>query len=119
MHAPTTSPPCAARAPGAIATLRFNRPEALNAIDVPMAQAFWPPQTIAADPGVRAGAARQRQGLHGRGDWPPLRPTRCRAPTDILTPSTRPCPCWPASTPPSLPRRTVWRRELTWRHAAG
>ena len=40
---------------GAIATLQFNRPEALNALDVPMAQAFLAAvQQIAADPGVRA-----------------------------------------------------------------
>ncbi|WP_234197026.1 MULTISPECIES: enoyl-CoA hydratase/isomerase family protein [Pseudacidovorax] len=40
---------------GAVAILRFNRPQALNAIDVPMAQAFLAAvQGLAADPGVRA-----------------------------------------------------------------
>lgn len=40
---------------GAVATLRFNRPQALNAIDVPMAQAFLAAvKGLAADPGVRA-----------------------------------------------------------------
>lgn len=40
---------------GAVATLVFNRPAALNALDVPMAQAFLAAvQDIAADPGVRA-----------------------------------------------------------------
>jgi len=40
---------------GAVAHLRFNRPEALNAIDVAMAQAFLRACTeIAADPSVRA-----------------------------------------------------------------
>lgn len=40
---------------GAVATLRFNRPAALNAIDVPMAQAFLTAvRDIAADRSVRA-----------------------------------------------------------------
>ncbi|RZI64507.1 MAG: enoyl-CoA hydratase, partial [Variovorax sp.] len=40
---------------GAIATLRFNRPSALNAIDVPMARAFLAAaRDIAADTSVRA-----------------------------------------------------------------
>ncbi|WP_431512278.1 enoyl-CoA hydratase/isomerase family protein [Variovorax sp. DAIF25] len=40
---------------GAVATLRFNRPAALNAIDVPMAQAFLAAvRAIAADRSVRA-----------------------------------------------------------------
>ncbi|WP_295378737.1 enoyl-CoA hydratase-related protein [uncultured Pseudacidovorax sp.] len=40
---------------GAVAILRFNRPQALNAIDVPMAQAFLAAvRGLAADPGVRA-----------------------------------------------------------------
>ena len=40
---------------GAVATLRFSRPEAMNAIDVPMAQALLAAvQELAADPGVRA-----------------------------------------------------------------
>lgn len=40
---------------GAVATIAFNRPQALNAIDVPMAQGFLAAvKAIAADPGVRA-----------------------------------------------------------------
>lgn len=40
---------------GAVAILRFNRPQALNAIDVSMAQAFLAAvRGLAADPGVRA-----------------------------------------------------------------
>lgn len=40
---------------GAVATLRFNRPDALNAIDLPMATAFLAAvRQIAADPGIRA-----------------------------------------------------------------
>ena len=40
---------------GAVATLRFSRPEAMNAIDVPMAQALLAAvRGLAADPGVRA-----------------------------------------------------------------
>lgn len=40
---------------GAVAILRFNRPQALNAIDVTMAQAFLAAvRGLAADPGVRA-----------------------------------------------------------------
>jgi len=39
----------------AVATLRFNRPDALNAIDLPMATAFLAAvRQIAADPGIRA-----------------------------------------------------------------
>ncbi|WP_295524961.1 enoyl-CoA hydratase-related protein [uncultured Pseudacidovorax sp.] len=40
---------------GAVAILRFNRPRTVNAIDVPMAQAFLAAvRGLAADPGVRA-----------------------------------------------------------------
>lgn len=40
---------------GAVAHIRFNRPQALNAIDIPMAEAFLrASEQIAADPGVRA-----------------------------------------------------------------
>ena len=54
MHTPTTAPLLLERE-GAIATLRFNRPEALNAIDVAMATALLAAvQSIATDPGVRA-----------------------------------------------------------------
>ncbi|SIR73420.1 enoyl-CoA hydratase/isomerase family protein [Pseudacidovorax sp. RU35E] len=47
--------PLLASREGAVAILRFNRPQALNAIDVPMAQAFLAAvRGLAADPGVRA-----------------------------------------------------------------
>ena len=53
--APAPQQPLLLERNGAIATLRFNRPESLNAIDVPMANAFLAAvQSIAADPGVRA-----------------------------------------------------------------
>ena len=53
--APAPQQPLLLERNGAVATLRFNRPEALNAIDVPMANAFLAAvQSIAADPGVRA-----------------------------------------------------------------
>ena len=38
--APAPQQPLLLERNGAVATLRFNRPEALNAIDVPMANAF-------------------------------------------------------------------------------
>lgn len=51
----TTDAPLLTGRDGAVATLRFNRPAALNAIDVPMARAFLAAvQDIAADRGVRA-----------------------------------------------------------------
>ena len=73
---------------GAIATLRFNRPEALNAIDVPMANAFLAAvQSIAADPGVRAvvlcGSGR---GFIAGGDLATLRADPVQGAIDILTP---------------------------------
>ena len=50
-----SQPPLLAGREGAVATLQFNRPAALNAIDAPMAQAFLAEvRAIAADPGVRA-----------------------------------------------------------------
>ena len=40
---------------GAVATILFNRPQALNALDVPTAEAFHAAcRTLAADPSVRA-----------------------------------------------------------------
>lgn len=51
----TPSPVLRVEREGAIATLCFNRPAALNAVDVPMAQALLAAvQDIAAHPGVRA-----------------------------------------------------------------
>lgn len=51
---PVADPPLHVLRDGAVATLRFARPEALNAIDVPMAQALLAAvQGLAGDPGVR------------------------------------------------------------------
>ncbi|MDP9882469.1 2-(1,2-epoxy-1,2-dihydrophenyl)acetyl-CoA isomerase [Variovorax boronicumulans] len=51
----TSSSPLLVGREGAVATLRFNRPAALNAIDVPMATAFLAAaRTLAADKSVRA-----------------------------------------------------------------
>lgn len=62
---------------GAVATIAFNRPQALNAIDVPMAQGFLAAvKAIAADPGVRAVLMRGE----GKASWPAAT-WRCWAPT--------------------------------------
>jgi 2-(1,2-epoxy-1,2-dihydrophenyl)acetyl-CoA isomerase len=51
----TTDAPLLLARDGAVATIRFNRPGALNAIDVPMANAFLAAaRELAADKGVRA-----------------------------------------------------------------
>ena len=73
---------------GAIATLRFNRPDALNAINVPMANAFLTAvQSIAADPGVRAVVLRGNgRGFMAGGDLATLRADPVQGAIDILTP---------------------------------
>ena len=73
---------------GAIATLRFNRPDALNAINVPMANAFLAAvQSIAADPGVRAVVLRGNgRGFMAGGDLATLRADPVQGAIDILTP---------------------------------
>ena len=73
---------------GAIATLRFNRPDALNAIDVPMANAFLAAvQTIAADPSVRAVVlCGNGRGFMAGGDLTTLRADPVQGAIDILTP---------------------------------
>ena len=88
MHAPTTPPPVLLERQGAIATLRFNRPEALNAIDVPMAQAFLAAvQAIAADPGVRAVVLRGNgKGFMAGGDLATLRANPVQGAADLLAP---------------------------------
>ena len=51
----TTSPALIVGREGAVATITFNRPHALNAIDVAMAQGFLAAvRAVAGDPGVRA-----------------------------------------------------------------
>ncbi|MGN8002834.1 enoyl-CoA hydratase/isomerase family protein [Acidovorax sp. 22279] len=86
--APAPQPPLLLERHGAIATLRFNRPEALNAIDVPMANAFLAAvQSIAADPGVRAVVLRGNgRGFMAGGDLATLRANPVQGAIDILTP---------------------------------
>ena len=73
---------------GAIATLRFNRPDALNAIDVPMANAILAAvQTVAADPAVRAVVlCGNGRGFMAGGDLATLRADPVQGAIDILTP---------------------------------
>lgn len=73
---------------GAVATLRFARPAALNAIDVPMAQALLAAvQQLAADPGVRAvvlcGAGKA---FMAGGDLATLRADPVQGAADLLGP---------------------------------
>jgi 2-(1,2-epoxy-1,2-dihydrophenyl)acetyl-CoA isomerase len=86
--APVPQPPLLLERQGVIATLRFNRPEALNAIDVPMANAFLAAvQSIAADPGVRAVVLRGNgRGFMAGGDLATLRADPVQGAIDILTP---------------------------------
>ena len=86
--APAPQPPLLLERHGAVATLRFNRPEALNAIDVPMANAFLAAvQSIAADPGVRAVVLRGNgRGFMAGGDLATLRADPVQGAIDILTP---------------------------------
>lgn len=73
---------------GAIATLCFNRPAALNAVDVPMAQAFLAAvQAIAQDPGVRVVVLRgEGKGFMAGGDLATLRARPVQGAMDLLTP---------------------------------
>lgn len=82
------TPPLLLEREGAIATLRFNRPEALNAIDVPMANAFLAAvQTVAADPAVRAVVlCGNGRGFMAGGDLATLRADPVQSAIDILTP---------------------------------
>ena len=73
---------------GAVVTLRFSRPEALNAIDVPMAQALLAAvRDIAADASVRAvvlcGAGK---GFMAGGDLATLRANPVQGAADLLGP---------------------------------
>ncbi len=73
---------------GAVATLRFSRPEAMNAIDVPMAQALLAAvQQLAADPDVRAvvlcGAGKA---FMAGGDLATLRADPVQGAADLLGP---------------------------------
>ncbi len=86
--APSPQPPLLLERHGAIATLRFNRPEALNAIDVPMANAFLTAvQSLAADLGVRAVVlCGNGRGFMAGGDLATLRADPVQGAIDILTP---------------------------------
>lgn len=73
---------------GGVATLRFNRPDALNAVDVPMAQALLrAAQTLAADGSVRAivlcGAGKA---FMAGGDLATLRGDPLQGAADLLEP---------------------------------
>lgn len=85
---PTAAPALEVTRAGAAVTLRFNRPNALNAIDVPMAQALLAAvQRIAADPTVRAvvlcGAGK---GFMAGGDLATLRADPVQGANDLLIP---------------------------------
>ena len=88
MHATPPPPPVLLERQGAIATLRFNHPEALNAIDVSMAEAFLAAmQAIAADPGVRAVVLRGNgKGFMAGGDLATLRANPVQGAADLLAP---------------------------------
>ena len=83
-----TPPPLLLERNGAIATLRFNRPGALNAIDVPMATALRDAvRALAQDAGVRCvvlcGAGK---GFMAGGDLATLRANPVQGAKDLLTP---------------------------------
>ena len=73
---------------GAIATLRFCRPEALNAINVPMAQALLQAaRSLAADPSVRAVVlCGDGKGFMAGGDLATLRSDPVQGAADLLEP---------------------------------
>ena len=84
----TTPPPLLLERHGAIATLRFNRPGALNAIDVPMATALRDAvRTLAQDDSVRCvvlcGAGK---GFMAGGDLATLRADPVQGAKDLLAP---------------------------------
>jgi 2-(1,2-epoxy-1,2-dihydrophenyl)acetyl-CoA isomerase len=73
---------------GAVATLTFNRPAALNAIDVPTAHAFLAAmRTLAADRSVRAVVLRGAgRAFIAGGDLPTLRADPAKGAAELLTP---------------------------------
>lgn len=84
----TTDAPLLLGRDGAVATVRFNRPAALNAIDVPMANAFLAAtRELAADKGVRAvllsGAGK---GFMAGGDLAVLRADPLQGAADLIGP---------------------------------
>ena len=85
---PTVAPALEVSRAGAVATLRFNRPHTLNAIDVPMAQALLAAvKALAADPTVRAvvlcGAGK---GFMAGGDPATLRDNPVKGAANLLGP---------------------------------
>lgn len=91
---PLLHPPLLVQREGAVATLCFNRPQVLNAIDVPMAQAFLAAvQAIAADPTVRAVVLRGNgKGFMAGGDLATLQAQPVQGAIDILTPLNQALP---------------------------
>ena len=83
-----TPPPLLLERAGAIATLRFNRPGALNAIDVPMATALRDAvRAIAEDTSVRCVVLRgEGKGFMAGGDLATLRADPVQGAQDLLTP---------------------------------
>ena len=90
MKTPASDPtaPLLLERQGAIATLRLNRPDALNAINVPMAQALLAAvQTIGADPSVRAVVITGNgKGFMAGGDLATLRADPVQGAADLLEP---------------------------------
>lgn len=84
----TPSPVLRVEREGAIATLCFNRPAALNAVDVPMAQALLAAvQDIAAHPGVRAVVLRGAgKGFMAGGDLATLAADPVQGAIDLIGP---------------------------------
>ena len=84
----TTPPPLLLERTGAIATLSFNRPGALNAIDVPMATALLAAvRTIAEDDSVRCVVLRGTgKGFMAGGDLATLRADPVQGAQDLLAP---------------------------------
>ena len=85
---PDTSAPLLIGREGAVATLQFNRPAALNAIDVPMARAFLAAvKAIAEDRSVRAVLLRgSGKGFMAGGDLAVLQADPLQGAADLIGP---------------------------------
>ena len=81
-----TSPPLVLERQGPIATIRFNRPDALNAVDVPLACAFLAAvQEIAVDSSVRAVVMRGNgRSFMAGGDLAALRANPVQGASELL-----------------------------------
>ena len=88
MAALDTQPPLLVTRQGATVTLTFNRPGALNAVDVPMAQALLAAvRELAADPTVRAVVLRGAgKGFVAGGDLATLKADPVQGAADLLGP---------------------------------